>query len=107
MIAAAVAVGSLVVLMVIAYMWGLTRRGDEHHERLAVLEAKWAQQFGGPRPMAVIDEPATQPIEVETEPMPAVHLRDARSAVAAAREANTPRPTPFPRGRGAHRAAGQ
>jgi hypothetical protein len=60
-------------------------------ERLAVLED--ALNLGG-QPQALVDEPVTEPIEVPTEPMPRL---DVAAGVRVAREANRPRPTPFPR----------
>lgn len=81
-------IGSLFVL------WGShDKRHESHDERLAVLEA--ALNLGG-EPAAVVEE--------ATQPMPRVHIQDARTAVAMAREANRPRPTPFPRTEGRHRA---
>jgi hypothetical protein len=64
-----------------------------HAERLAVIEA--AVNLGG-EPLSIADPCAT-------EPMPQVHITDAPTAVAAAREANRERPTPFPR-KGRHSA---
>jgi hypothetical protein len=62
-------------------------------ERLAVIEA--ALNLGG-EPLSIADPCAT-------EPMSKVHITDAPTAVAAARDANRERPTPFPR-KGRHSA---
>jgi hypothetical protein len=73
--------------------WAADNDLRAHTERLAVIEA--ALNLGG-EPLSIADPCAT-------EPMPKVHITDAPTAVAAAREANRERPTPFPR-KGRHSA---
>jgi hypothetical protein len=61
----------------------------------------WRADNFGPQPLAVV----YPPVSVDTEPMPAVDVAGGlRTQVAAAREANRPKPTPFPRKQGRHAA---
>ena len=87
---AAVAVIGLLLIGSLYVLWGRhDKRHEDHAERLAVLEAR----------LGDADKPPA------TEPMRRVDvIGGARTQVAAAREANRERPTPFPRGR--HRAGG-
>lgn len=99
---APVVVGFVLALIIAAVAFACWWSADtdlrDHTERLAVLEA--ALNLGG-EPLAVTDPP----VSVDTEPMPAVDVVGGarRQAVAAAREANRERPTPFPR-KGRHAA---
>jgi hypothetical protein len=81
----------IVVVVVVTLWWAHDNNLRDHAERLAVLED--ALNLGG-QPQALVDEPVTEPIEVPTEPMPRL---DVAAGVRVAREANRPRPTPFPR----------
>jgi hypothetical protein len=82
-----------IIVAVVAFVcwWSADNDLRDHTERLAVLED--ALNLGG-QPQALVDEPVTEPIEVPTEPMPRL---DVAAGVRVAREANRPRPTPFPR----------
>ena len=80
---------SIMAAVLFVLWWGLDTDSRDHTERLAVIEA--ALNLGG-QPQALVDEP------LPTEPMPRVDLAGGRrTGVAAAREANRERPTPFPR----------
>jgi hypothetical protein len=99
---APVVVGFVLALIIAAVAFACWWSADTdlraHHERLEVLEA--ALNLGG-EPLAVSDPP----VSVDTEPMPAVDVAGGlRTQVAAAREANRPKPTPFPRKQGRHAA---
>jgi hypothetical protein len=85
-----------VIVAVVGFVcwWSADTDLRELKEHVADLKAWRAANFGGPQPVAVTDDPVTEPIEVPTEPMPRL---DVAAGVRVAREANRPRPTPFPR----------
>ena len=79
------------IIAVVAFVcwWSADTDLRDHTERLAVLEA--ALNLGG-QPLAITD-PATEPIAVDTEPMPRVDLAGGAR-----------KPTPYRRGAGRHAA---
>lgn len=105
------AAGGYVLAVIVAVVgfccwWSADTDLRELKEHVADLKAWRAANFGGPKPVAVTDEPVTEPIQIPTKPMPRVELAGGkRTGVAAAREANRERPTPFPREQGRHRAS--
>jgi hypothetical protein len=91
-------IGFLLIGAAFVLWGGHDKRLDDHDGELAVLKA--ALNLGG-QPLAVTDPP----VSVDTKPQPKVDVAGGlRTQVAAAREANRPKPTPFPRKQGRHAA---
>lgn len=101
-VAAAFVFCAIAVIVFVVLWWSSDSDLRDHAERLAVIEDRLAM-IGDVLDLAGEPQMAELP-PLPTMPMPAVHIQDARRAVTAAREANAPRPTPFPRNEGRHRA---